>query len=511
MPAGARNLADLVRAAAPTRPDHPALVHGERALSWADLDAAVDAAAAGLPAGLRLKRRDRVALLLGNTLDFVTAYFGLLRAGLVAVPVNTGYTSVELARVLADTGAAAVLCGDDTLPVAEEAVAGTHRAIVDRAGLDALVAEGRPAGRQEPVGGGEDVAVLMSTSGTSGRPRAAMLSHRALLANLDQCLRLEPPPVRPDDVVLLALPLFHVYGLGSALGLVAATGATGVLVERFDPGGTAEVVRRRRVTVVPGAPGMFAAWADSLGDVPSVRLLASGAAPLPPSVLEAVRARTGLPVYEGYGLTETAPVLTSTLVSGRVKPGSVGAPLPGVELRLLDEQGEPVADGDPGEVWVRGENLFSGYWPDGADGPGPDGWWATGDVAFVDGDGDLVLVDRRKELIIVNGFNVYPREVEEAIASHPDVAEVAVIGVPDEQTGEAVQALVVPRAGAVLDRESVAAHAATRLARFKRPSVIEIVYELPHSATGKVAKGTLRTSAAARSDGVDPGVPREPT
>jgi len=204
-------------------------------------------------------------------------------------------------------------------------------------------------------------------------------------------------------------------------------------------------------------------------------------------------------------------VLTSTLVSGRVKPGSVGAPLPGVELRLLDEQREPVADGDPGEVWVRGENLFSGYWPDGADGPGRDGWWATGDVAYADGDGDLVLVDRRKELIIVNGFNVYPREVEEAIASHPDVAEVAVIGVLDEQTGEAVKALVVPRAGAGLDRDSVAAHAATRLARFKRPSVVEVVDALPHSATGKVAKGALRTSAEARSDGVDPGVPREPT
>ncbi len=221
-------------------------------------------------------------------------------------------------------------------------------------------------------------------------------------------------------------------------------------------------------------------------------MLASGASPLPPAVLEQVQTEVGRPIYEGYGLTETAPVVSSTLASGRVKAGSIGRPVPGVEVRLVDEAGTEVTDDDPGEIVVRGPNLFSGYWPDGSAGPDADGWWATGDVAYADDDGDLFLVDRRKELVLVSGFNVYPREIEDALAEHPDIAEVAVIAVPHPYTGEAVKAFVVARAGAALRPEDVTAHAATRLARFKRPTIVQLVEELPHSATGKVAKGRLR-------------------
>lgn len=493
-PAG--NVADLVRAAAQRAGDRPALIHDATgSLTWVEVDRQVDAAAAGLCTGLRLHAGDRVALALSNTPAFVIAYFGLLRAGLVAVPANTGYTAPELARLLGDADAKALLCDSATLPVAEEAVAGTHRALVDPAGFAALVAEGRPAGRQDPRGGGEDLAVLLFTSGTSGRPRGAMLSHRALLANLDQCSQLRPTPVQPDDVVLLVLPLFHIYGLNAGLGMVAASAATGVLVERFDPVSTLAAVRDHGVTTIPGAPPMYLAWArdeDWLDGLRGLRLLASGAAPLPPAVLEQVQTRAGLPVHEGYGLTETAPVLTSTLASGRAKPGSIGSPVPGVEVRLVDASGQAPEDGDAGELWVRGDNLFSGYWPDGSGGPDAEGWWATGDVAYLDEDGDLVLVDRRSELVLVSGFNVYPREVEMALAEHPDVAEVAVIGVPHPYTGEAVKAYVVPRPGAELQPDAVIAHAATRLARFKRPTIVAVVDELPHSATGKVAKGALR-------------------
>jgi long-chain acyl-CoA synthetase len=223
-----------------------------------------------------------------------------------------------------------------------------------------------------------------------------------------------------------------------------------------------------------------------------VRVLASGSAPLPPAVLEQVRIGSGREVHEGYGLTETAPVVTSTLASTTVKPGSIGRAVPGVEIRLVDEEGAVVADGDPGEIHVRGANVFSGYWPDRSGGPDGDGWWPTGDIAVADADGDLFLVDRRRELVLVSGFNVYPREVEDALAEHPDVQEVAVIAVPDEQTGEAVKAYVVARDGSGLTAADVTAHAATRLARFKRPTVVELVAELPHSATGKVAKGRLR-------------------
>jgi len=220
----------------------------------------------------------------------------------------------------------------------------------------------------------------------------------------------------------------------------------------------------------------------------------TGAAPMPASVLEQISTATGLPVFEGYGLTEAAPGVSSTLVGGRAKPGSVGRALPGVELRLVDDDGELAEEGDPGEICIRGANLFSGYWPDASGGPDADGWYATGDVAYEDDDGDLVLVDRLKELIIVSGFNVYPREVEDVLVGHPSVAEAAVVGVPHPYTGEAVKAYVVPRAGTTVSATDLNEYVGTRLARFKWPTIVQVVDQLPHSATGKVAKGRLRES-----------------
>jgi long-chain acyl-CoA synthetase len=201
-------------------------------------------------------------------------------------------------------------------------------------------------------------------------------------------------------------------------------------------------------------------------------------------------------VWEGYGLTEASPVVSSTMVGRRPKAGSVGAPLPGVEIRLVDEDGQTADEDDPGEVWIRGANLFSGYWPDGSGGPDADGWYATGDVAYLDEDGDLHLVDRRRDLILVSGFNVYPFEIETVISSHPDVAEVAVVGIPHEHTGEAVKAYVRPLPGRTVSREQIAALCETRLARFKCPTVIEIVGSLPHSSTGKIARARLREDGA---------------
>ena len=300
------NVADVVRETAARRPDATALVHlpveGERtAITWAALDADIDATAAGLRTDLGLHEGDRVALALANSPAFVTSYFAVLRAGLVAVPLNTGLTAPETARLLGEADAKVVLCDDLTLPVVEEAVAGTHRVLVDPAGLDSVTAV-RPARRSRATGrGGEDLAVLMFTSGTSGRPRAAMLSHRALLANLDQCRALDPTPMREDDVVLLVLPLFHIYGLNTGLGMVAATGATGVLAERFDPVQTAAVVRAEGVTNIPGAPPMYVAWAaaEAYDALREVRMLASGASPLPPSVLEQVAHRGRPPGLRG--------------------------------------------------------------------------------------------------------------------------------------------------------------------------------------------------------------------
>ena len=500
---GLVNLADLVREAASRSPDKPALLYRDSEMTWSELERHVAATATGL-AALGLAPGDRVAIQLGNTPGFVVSYFGALRGGYVAVPVNTTYTPAELEHVLGDSGAAAVVCTrsaaptmlalrDDLESLRHVIVSDAAEAPAGTTSLDAVGALAEPTAAS--AGGDEDLAVLIYTSGTSGRPKGAMLSHRALLANLDQCLEITPPVVEPDDVVLLVLPLFHIYGLNPGLGMVARTGATGVLVERFDPVDTLAEIARRHVTNVVGAPPMYVSWSmlpDLSEAFASVRLLVSGAAPLPATALSSILERTGQHVFEGYGLTETAPVLTTTLMSEVAKPQSIGKPIPGVELRLVDEAGDEAEEDDAGEIVVRGANVFSGYWPDGHDGPDAQGWWATGDVAYADEHGDLFLVDRRKELILVSGFNVYPREVEDVLLRHPDVREAAVIGIPHPYTGEAVKALVVVRPGAQLSADDVLAHAATMLARFKCPSAVEFVDELPHSATGKVSKGRLR-------------------
>ncbi|HTW19823.1 MAG TPA: AMP-binding protein [Mycobacteriales bacterium] len=489
----AGNVADLVRAAAETSPDKPALVDGERTVSWALLDRMVEQAAAGLQAA-GCEPGDRIGLLLPNSVEFVTAYFGALRGGFVAVPFNTAYTPRELRYQLGD--AAVRLVVTDT----------EHQGQLTDLTEDSLVVVGAESGSWDQLldagvsgerseVGGEDLAVLLYTSGTSGRPRGAMLSHRALLANLDQLVAIQPPVVSADDRVLLVLPLFHVYGLNAGLGLVAKAGSTGILARRFDPTETLELIQDQQVSCIVGAPPMYVAWSamPQLGErLSTVRLALSGAAPLPPSVLGSVLESSGHHIFEGYGLTEAAPVLTTTLCSPVPKASSVGRPLPGVEVKILDDAEEEVDEHDPGELIVRGANLFSGYWPDGAGGPDDEGWFRTGDVAYADADGDLYLVDRTRELILVSGFNVYPREVEDVLAEHEAVAEVAVIGAPHLYTGETVKALVVLRPGLTATEDQLIAYAASRLARFKCPTIVEFVAELPHSLSGKVSKGRLR-------------------
>ncbi|MEU7793413.1 AMP-binding protein [Micromonospora tulbaghiae] len=519
----APNLADRLRDAAAQRGDRAALHWRDRTLTWSELDDAVTATARALladaPPADGTGHPPRAAIAFGNTPDFVVTYLAALRAGLVAVPVNPTLTARELRHVLADSGAA-VLVGAPEVT-----------ARVDAAELPALraVHTAPPVAGDDPPGGyparsGDDLAVLLYTSGTEGRPKGAMLSHRALAANHDQVDRIEPPVVGPDDVVLLALPLFHAYGLNSVLGAVVRHGATGVLVDEPGPAGALDEIARHRVTVLVGVPSMFLTWAEAARDpaaaLASVRVAVCGAAPLPLAAGARFTELTGHPVHVGYGLTETAPVLTSTLVGGEPKPGSIGRPLPGVGLRLTGSDGvELWRDGvpadapdedemdlsdepggtDPGQIVVRGPNLFAGYWPDGRGGPDPDGWWATGDMAYADADGDLFLVDRLGELILVNGFNVYPHEVELVLQAHPGVAESAVLGVPHPRTGETVRAYVVRAAGPPVTAEELLAHCARNLARFKCPTAVEFVDSLPYSAIGKVRKTELRPAPAVPS------------
>ncbi|MPR00493.1 AMP-binding protein [Modestobacter sp. I12A-02628] len=504
-----RSLDGLVRRAAAGGADRAALVHGEQRRTWGELDAEVDRAAAGF-AARGLAPGERVAVRLPNGVDWVVAVFGALRAGLVVVPVNTAYTDDELEYVLADSGAALLVTDAERAPLG-----GVPVLVGPPDGGDALV----PAGHD-----GTGLALLAYTSGTTGRPRGAMLTHAALLANQRQCLQMSPPPVRADDLVLVVLPLFHVYGFNSGLGLSIATGACALLLDGFDPAGSLQLMAEAGVTTVPGAPPMYQAWlavADAAGsDVAlrrafaAVRMASCGAAPLPAEVWTAMRDRAAVTVWEGYGLTEAAPVVASTLAGGRAKPACIGAALPGVEVVLRDTAGGPAAGpdhgtrvredvfGDPfpdeepdqaGEICVRGPNVFAGYWPDGADGPDDAGWLATGDIAYRDAEGDLHLVDRRGDLVLVSGFNVYPGEVERVLDAHPGVAESAVIGVPDARTGEAVHAVVVRVPGPdPVSEADLLAHAAVSLARFKVPRSVLFVPTLPHSLTGKVSRARLR-------------------
>jgi long-chain acyl-CoA synthetase len=328
---------------------------------------------------------------------------------------------------------------------------------------------------------------------------------------------MEPPVVREDDRVLLVLPLFHVYGLNAGFGLVAATGACAVLQQTFDPRSSLALMAEEHVTAVPGAPPMYQAWlaaADAAGDAElrrafaAMRMASSGAAPLPEEIWTAMRDRADVTVWEGYGLTEASPVVASTLATGRAKPNCIGGPVPGVELELRDTAmsgGEQDPSDEehlegPGEIWVRGPNLFSGYWPDGADGPGDDGWLGTGDLAYRDADGDLHLVDRRSDLILVSGFNVYPAEVERVLDAHPAVAESAVIGIPDPRTGAAVRAVVVLTPGEQVTFEELREYAAESLARYKVPTSVHFLPSLPHSLTGKVSRARLRELGLTGSD-----------
>ncbi|GGO78258.1 class I adenylate-forming enzyme family protein [Nocardioides deserti] len=505
MPA-ASDLADLVAVAAAENPGKLAVVEaGGRSATWAQLDDEVGRVATGLGAA-GIVAGNRVLLVVGNRLEFVTTYLAVLRAQAVAVPLNPSSTPAELARVLTDCGARMVVADPDTVGAVRAAVAdATNVRVVVVGGTlqpgersyDHLRADrARPV---PPLRDPDKLAVLLYTSGTSGLPRAAMLTHRALLANIDQVASVEPPMIHGDDVVLGVLPLFHVYGLNAVLGGVLRHRAKLVLVERFDPEGTLDLVEDEACSVVPVAPPVFAHWrgVDGLAErLGPVRLVLSGSAPLAPELVEEFTELTGVPVHQGFGLTEAAPVVTSTLCSGGTPArGSVGAPLPGIDVRLVDATGRVLApEGDPGEIQVRGANLFSGYWPDGADGPDADGWWSTGDVGILDEAGDLTLVDRVKELVIVSGFNVFPVEVEDVLRDAAGVLEAAVIGVPDEVTGEAVVAYVVaePAAEAAAVEAAVVERCETRLAAYKRPARVEVVPELPLTVTGKVQKGRLR-------------------
>jgi len=496
------NLATIID---PHPEDRTALISRGKATTYATLRAQVAGVRGGL-VGLGLEPGDRVGIVCANNPLFVVSYLAILGAGLVAVPLNPQSPQVELERQLAAIGARAVVAGPSgretvaaldrgRVPALEHLVNASSGELPGSVAFDELAATA-----PTPVVdvGADDLAVLMFTSGVAGSPKAAMLSHGNLLANLEQVGRSEARRQHPDDVSLGLLPLFHIFGLNVVLGLSLMAGSAVLLIERFDPESAAEAVVRHGVTVIAGAPAMWAAWAalpDTGASVfRSVRIATSGAARLPTEVVDRMRERFDLQILEGYGLTEASPVVTSATGMG-YRPGSIGGPLPGVAVRLVDADGSDTLVGDAGEIWVQGPNVFGGYWNDPAATKvalTDDGWLRTGDIAVVDDDGFVYLVDRAKDLIIVSGFNVFPAEVEEVLLDHPAIEGCAVVGVPHPHTGEAVKAYVVLAGGQSLDEEDVIAYAERSLARYKCPDKVMFVDEIPLGMAGKVLRRALR-------------------
>jgi long-chain acyl-CoA synthetase len=447
---------------------------------------------------------DVVALLCGNSRYFVVSYLAAIGVGAIVSPLNPTSPAPEIEGELHVVKPTVVVVEPSAVATWLQIPSDTRNAVrivVATEGHDiagAITIDECLHGETAPIIDVEAThpAVYMFTSGTAGSPKAAILTHNNLLTNIHQANVAEH--LVADDVTFGILPLFHIFGLNVVLGTTLASGGSVVLVQRFDPVATMETIAERGVTVMPGSPNMWMALAQMDHATPNgfagVRLALSGAAKLPEQISHSMSARFGLQIQEGYGLTEAAPVVT-TSIGMTWTPGSIGRPVPGIELRIVDENGGDVLLGDSGEIWIRGENIFAGYLNDPeatARVLTPDGWLRTGDIAVVDEDGHLYMVDRIKDLIIVSGFNVFPAEVEGVLSAHPDVAEVTVVGTPHPHTGEAVRAYIVTRNGVHLDEDAIIDYSRTKLARYKCPSKILFVETLPRNISGKVQRFALK-------------------
>ncbi|MFO7270823.1 MAG: long-chain fatty acid--CoA ligase [Sphaerobacter thermophilus] len=463
-------------------------------------------------AELGIGKGDRVALLLPNCPQYVIAYFGTLRAGGIVVQVSPLSTPRELVHHLSTSGAETIVVADMLYPMVQAVLPQVNLRNVLVTRLRGEVTPGPEARAFEEVlmsttGAPpdvqvtpDDVAVLQYTGGTTGIAKGAMLTHRNLVVNVLQSAAPNPDfPSGADLRVLTVLPLFHVYGMTVCMNLGLARGGELILLPRFEPAEVLETIKATQPTSFPGVPTMYVAInsvpnAEEYG-VGSIRFCNSGGAPMPLEVMEAFEQRFGATIIEGYGLSETSPVTHVNPATGLRKPGTIGIPVPDTDAEIVDiDTGTRVLPpGEPGELRIRGPQVMAGYWgmPEETADAMRDGWFYTGDIATMDEDGYFTIVDRKKDMILASGLNVYPREVEEVLYEHPAVLEAGVIGVPDPYRGESVKAYVVLKPGASATAEELEAYCREHLSAYKVPHAFEFRDTLPKSGVGKVLRRVL--------------------
>jgi long-chain acyl-CoA synthetase len=480
-------------------PERPALVFEDRTISYARLDE-LAARAANALGGLGIREEDRVALLLPNIPAFVYAYLGILKLGAIAVSLNVMLKTKELAFFLGDSGARIVITTEDLarrIPAGE--LSHLEHVLLAEGGrdgaprLETLMDRAAPIARAGKLDANRAAAIVY-TSGTTGLPLGVTLSHGNVVSNIRAKTRYTG--MRPEDRVLLFVPMFHCFGQNAVLNSVLNTGATAVLMREFSLDGVLEAISRHGVTMFFGVPTTYILLLEcaSPEELRSVRYYFSAAATMPREVARRWRATYGVAIHEGYGLTETSP-FASYNHETEYRLGSIGTPIEGVEMKIVDvDDGRDLPDGEIGEIAVRGPNVMLGYWnrPEETRRAIVEGWFHTGDLGHFDGDGYFFLVDRLKDMINVAGLKVYPAEVEDVLYGHAGVSEAAVIGAEDAVTGERVEARVVARPGHAVSEEALLAHCRREIASYKVPSRVEFVASLPKNATGKVLRRMLR-------------------
>jgi long-chain acyl-CoA synthetase len=504
------NVCDILRQSAARLPDKTALILDGARLTYAELDDLSDRVAANLAAD-GLAPGQPVGLMLPNLPEFVIAYYGILKAGGVVVPINPLYHGPEVAHYLGDSGARVLIAWEPVVPAAVAAATGDVRIHVVGLPGHEVPPDGTTSfrrllrdrnGRPSPATMADDTAVILYTSGTTGRPKGAELTHFNLFMNCHIVGLMFG--VREQDVVLGALPLFHAFGQSSVMNIAIHFGCTLSLLPRFETRKALEAIQRDRVTLFSGVPTMFFALLAEPAldeyDMSSLRTASSGGASMPAEVLDAFERRFSVPILEGYGLSETSPTATFNQTVDDRRVYSVGKPIWGVEVRVLGADGEELPSGREhvGELVIRGHCVMKGYHrnPEATAEALEDGWLRTGDLGYRDEDGFLFIVDRKKDLVIRGGMNVYPREVEEVLFSHPSVAQAAVIGVPDARLGEEVLAVVSLHPGTAVTGDELIAHCRERLAVHKYPRSVHFMETLPTGGTGKIEKKLIREALA---------------